>query len=90
MLVGWLADNVKFASGQRSCCQKCRLLKLAINVLRRAETRSNVFSCIQTLFIRAGKNTQSIEKQANPDCILACEQQVKVCCNTELKYHNQT
>jgi hypothetical protein len=25
----WLIDNVKFASGQRSCCQKRRLLKLA-------------------------------------------------------------
>jgi hypothetical protein len=25
----WLVDNVKFASGQRSCCQKRRLLKPA-------------------------------------------------------------
>jgi hypothetical protein len=28
----WLVDNVKFASGQRSCCQKRRLLKLASNL----------------------------------------------------------
>jgi hypothetical protein len=25
----WLVDNVKFASGQRSCCQKRHLLKIS-------------------------------------------------------------
>ena len=31
----WLVDNVKFASGQRSCCQKRRLLKLDRSTLFR-------------------------------------------------------